>query len=296
MFIERVPLRDGIHAVAVEWIAGNVYFIDRHKKGIVACAGMTQRCHAVLGEELDNPQEISLDPKSGRMFWTDVGQSPYIGMSYLDGHQRLRLVADKLFSPNGLAVDHEARRLYWADAGKLETILWTGGGRILLMHRPNSFQPSNLLVMGSNLYYLLDRPEERCLYSADKFSPEEHPQLPIARQPRTMRSVAPSTSESVFNPCGHTLCAYLCLLAGNQSFRCVNAPEVSRESQSNGSLTDLPGNDSESRQSNETFSRSSSSCFVPITISAFTIVMGISAVLYHWALKPDPRINSWTIP
>lgn len=63
-----------------------------------------------------------LDPEMGKMFWADVGESPKIEMSWMDGSRRLSLVTTRLHHPTGLTVDTAMdHALYWVDT-KLNVI------------------------------------------------------------------------------------------------------------------------------------------------------------------------------
>lgn len=72
--------------------------------------------------ELETPSSLVLDPEMGKMFWADVGETPKIEMSWMDGSRRSPLVTTRLHYPTGLTVDTAMdHALYWADT-KLNVI------------------------------------------------------------------------------------------------------------------------------------------------------------------------------
>lgn len=50
------------------------------------------------------------------MYWTDWGDSPYIGKAGMDGSGQRILVNDSLGWPNALTISYETNELFWADA------------------------------------------------------------------------------------------------------------------------------------------------------------------------------------
>lgn len=86
--------------------------------------------------ELNTPSSIVLDPEMGKMFWADVGESPKIEMSWMDGSRRLPLVNTRLHHPTGLTVDTAMdHALYWVDTklNVIESIKYDGKNRAVVI-------------------------------------------------------------------------------------------------------------------------------------------------------------------
>lgn len=83
-----------------------------------------------------------LDPEMGKMFWADVGESPKIEMSWMDGSKRKPLVTSRLHHPTGLTVDTAMdHALYWVDTklNVIESIKYDQKNRVVVI-RGGEFQ------------------------------------------------------------------------------------------------------------------------------------------------------------
>lgn len=77
-----------------------------------------------------------LDPEKGKMFWADVGESPKIEMSWMDGSRRMPLVTTRLHHPTGLTVDTAMdHALYWVDTklNVIESIKYDQKNRVVVI-------------------------------------------------------------------------------------------------------------------------------------------------------------------
>lgn len=94
--------------------------------------------------ELESPSSIVLDPEMGKMFWADVGESPKIEMSWMDGSRRSSLVTSRLVHPTGLTVDTAvSHSLYWVDTklNTIETIKYDQSNRQVVLRGGNLSEP-----------------------------------------------------------------------------------------------------------------------------------------------------------
>jgi len=88
------------------------------------------------------------------MFWTDMGSSPKIERSYLDGENRKAIVTSLLVQPKGIALNRNAKKIYWADAksSSIETADYSGRNRRkLFSHKIVS--PFDVTILGPWLYW-----------------------------------------------------------------------------------------------------------------------------------------------
>ncbi|KAM4582658.1 low-density lipoprotein receptor-related protein 1-like isoform 1-T1 [Fundulus diaphanus] len=103
--------------IAVDWVAGNLYWTDSGRDVIeVAQMGGGRHRKTLISGMIDEPYAIVVDPQRGKMYWADWGNHPKIETAAMDGTMRETLVEENIQWPTGLAVDYFHERLYWADA------------------------------------------------------------------------------------------------------------------------------------------------------------------------------------
>ncbi|XP_023125210.2 low-density lipoprotein receptor-related protein 1 isoform X1 [Amphiprion ocellaris] len=107
--------------IAVDWVAGNLYWTDSGRDVIEVAQMSGQHCKTLISGMIDEPYAIVVDPQRGTMYWADWGNHPKIETAAMDGTLRQTLVHENIQWPTGLAVDYFNERLYWADA-KLSVI------------------------------------------------------------------------------------------------------------------------------------------------------------------------------
>uniref|UniRef100_A0A3Q2ZLM4 EGF-like domain-containing protein n=1 Tax=Hippocampus comes TaxID=109280 RepID=A0A3Q2ZLM4_HIPCM len=102
--------------MAIDWLTGNFYFVDRVTDRIFTCDQTGDTCVTLLQLDLLNPKGIALDPLTGMMFFTDYGNVAKVERCNMDGTNRTRLVDYKIEQPTAVALDVVKRLVYWADA------------------------------------------------------------------------------------------------------------------------------------------------------------------------------------
>ncbi|KAK6308419.1 hypothetical protein J4Q44_G00216900 [Coregonus suidteri] len=107
--------------IAVDWVAGNLYWTDSGRDVIEVAQLSGQHRKTLISGMIDEPYAIVVDPQRGTMYWADWGNHPKIETAAMDGTLRQTIVHENIQWPTGLAVDYFNERLYWADA-KLSVI------------------------------------------------------------------------------------------------------------------------------------------------------------------------------
>ncbi|KAK3087117.1 hypothetical protein FSP39_001901 [Pinctada imbricata] len=104
-------------------------------------------------KDLSAAYEVALHPDKGIMFWTDNGNSPYIGSASMDGTKQVVLV-ESIRQASGMTIDYKDNRIYWTDGVQdvVEYCDFNGEGRVKLFEDDQSHL-SNLVVSGDVLYY-----------------------------------------------------------------------------------------------------------------------------------------------
>ncbi|MGH0149161.1 UNVERIFIED_CONTAM: hypothetical protein FKN15_014592, partial [Acipenser sinensis] len=145
--------------LAVDWIAGNFYWIDSNLDQIeVAKLDGTMRTTLIAGA-MEHPRAIALDPQHGILFWTDWDAIfPRIEAASMSGAGRHVIFKDMEIGawPNGLTVDHLESRIVWTDARSdaIYSALYDGTGRIeILRGHEYLSHPFAVSLFGGNVYW-----------------------------------------------------------------------------------------------------------------------------------------------
>ncbi|KAJ8403984.1 hypothetical protein AAFF_G00343340 [Aldrovandia affinis] len=120
-----------VEQMAIDWLTGNLYFVDDVDDRIFVCDKDGSTCVTLLDQELYNPKGIALDPTMGKVFFTDYGQIPKVERCDMDGQNRTKLVDSKIVFPHGITLDLVNRLVYWADAylNYIEVVDYEGKSR-----------------------------------------------------------------------------------------------------------------------------------------------------------------------
>uniref|UniRef100_A0A3Q3RTA1 EGF-like domain-containing protein n=1 Tax=Mastacembelus armatus TaxID=205130 RepID=A0A3Q3RTA1_9TELE len=188
--------------IAVDWVGKNLYWVDGLVGQILAVklsdtTVRSQDYTVVLGQDLEQPSSLVLLPHKGLMLWSEIGSSPQIERSGMDGSKRKVVVSRGLSWPVSLAYDFLDNRVYWADE-KLRCIgsaSLDGDNVKVLLKRPG--QPFGLKVSISFLrgHSLLANSMN---YDLLAFS---------------VQVMHPLSQPAISNPCDKLHCSHLCLLA-----------------------------------------------------------------------------------
>ncbi|XP_047676249.1 low-density lipoprotein receptor-related protein 1B-like isoform X1 [Tachysurus fulvidraco] len=120
-----------VEHMAMDWLTGNFYFVDRVSDRIFVCSEKLDMCVTVVELDLHNPRGIALDPITGKLFFCDYGNVAKLERCTLDGSQRSRIVHTGMEQPTALTLDLVKELVYWADVylDVIAVVDYDGGNR-----------------------------------------------------------------------------------------------------------------------------------------------------------------------
>ncbi|CAK1543699.1 unnamed protein product [Leptosia nina] len=120
--------------LAVDWVAGNVYWCDKGTDTIEAARLDGRHRRVIVRNGLREPRALALHPAAAHLYWSDWGSEPQIGRAGMDGSQPEILIADNLGWPNALTVSYASKELYFADAREdYIAVADLDGGRVRIL-------------------------------------------------------------------------------------------------------------------------------------------------------------------
>ncbi|XP_077974467.1 prolow-density lipoprotein receptor-related protein 1-like isoform X1 [Styela clava] len=135
---KKIPLLysvQNVEQIAFDWVTGNFYFLDDIDNRLFVCDPTGKTCVTILSSNLNNPTGIALDPKEGKIFFTDHGTAPKLERINMNGAERKQLVIMKIVLPLGVTLDLFGKRIYYVDAhiNYVESIDYDGKNRKLIV-------------------------------------------------------------------------------------------------------------------------------------------------------------------
>uniref|UniRef100_A0A4W6BST5 Si:dkey-88l16.3 n=1 Tax=Lates calcarifer TaxID=8187 RepID=A0A4W6BST5_LATCA len=204
--------------IAVDWIGKNLYWVDGLVGQILAVklSNTTVRSQdytVVLGEDLEQPSSLVLLPHRGLMLWSEIGSTPQIEQSGMDGSKRKVVVSRGLSWPVSLAYDLLDNRVYWAD----EKLRYIGsasldGDNVKILQLAETPSPFSVAVFNDRVFW--SDTKRRTIRSADKNTGKDQMVL-LKRpgQPFGLKLMHALSQPAISNPCDELQCSHLCLLA-----------------------------------------------------------------------------------
>ncbi|XP_030290564.1 low-density lipoprotein receptor-related protein 2 isoform X2 [Sparus aurata] len=204
--------------IAMDWVGNNLYWVDGLVGQILAVklSDVTVRSQSytvVLGEDLEQPSSLVLLPHQGLMLWSEIGSSPQIERSGMDGSKRKVVVSRNLSWPVSLAYDLLDSRVYWADE-KLRCIgsASLDGNNIKILQLAETPSPFSVAVFNDRVFW--SDTKRRTIRSADKNTGKDQKVL-LKRpgQPFGLKLMHALSQPTISSPCDKLQCSHLCLLA-----------------------------------------------------------------------------------
>ncbi|XP_074547091.1 uncharacterized protein LOC141805798 [Halichoeres trimaculatus] len=204
--------------IAVDWVGRNLYWVDGLVGQILAVklSDVTVRSQdftVVLGEDLEQPSSLVLLPHKGLMLWSEIGSTPQIERSGMDGSKRKVVLSRGLSWPVSLAFDLLDNRVYWADE-KLHCIgsASLDGENVMILQLAETPSPFSVAVFNDRVFW--SDTKRRTIRSADKNTGKDQKVL-LKRpgQPFGLKVMHVLSQPAISNPCQQLQCSHLCLLA-----------------------------------------------------------------------------------
>uniref|UniRef100_A0A8D0ALX9 LDL receptor related protein 1 n=1 Tax=Sander lucioperca TaxID=283035 RepID=A0A8D0ALX9_SANLU len=204
--------------IAVDWVAGNLYWTDSGRDVIEVAQMSGQHCKTLVSGMIDEPYAIVVDPQRGTMYWADWGNHPKIETAAMDGTLRQTLVHENIQWPTGLAVDYFNERLYWADAklSVVGSVRLDGSDPVISVSgiKNNLLHPFSIDIFEDYIYgvtYI-----NNIVFRVNKFGkgPMENLTTGINHATDIVLYHRYKQPESeLTNPCDRKKCEWLCLLS-----------------------------------------------------------------------------------
>lgn len=208
---------NGIRGLAVDWIAGNIYFTNvfPHENYVEVCWIDGSNRKVIVKTTADAPKELAVNPIKRLLYWIDYGQYPRIGKAYLDGSNWQPMVTSGIGTPRDLTVDMLTHDVYWVDAkfDMIQKVAYNGQNRQVI--RRNLPNPMGIAVHRGDVYWV-DR-NLNTVFKASKLPGNITRPLPVRTNLQRLRDIAiydvtnQPTDEN--NPCrrlGNGGCDQLC--------------------------------------------------------------------------------------
>ncbi|XP_037609242.1 low-density lipoprotein receptor-related protein 2-like isoform X1 [Sebastes umbrosus] len=204
--------------IAVDWVGKNLYWVDGLVGQILAVklsdtTVRSQDYTVVLGEDLEQPSSLVLLPHRGMMLWSEIGSTPQIERSGMDGSKRKVVVSRGLSWPVSLAYDLLDNRVYWADE-KLRCIGSSSldGDNVKILQLAETPSPFSVAVFNDRVFW--SDTKKRTIRSADKNTGKDQKVL-LKRpgQPFGLKLMHTLSQPAISSPCDLLPCTHLCLLA-----------------------------------------------------------------------------------
>ncbi|XP_016148446.1 low-density lipoprotein receptor-related protein 1B [Sinocyclocheilus grahami] len=145
-FSEKRQIRIGqnlqnVEHMAIDWLTGNFYFVDRVNDRIFVCSEQGDACATIIDLDIQNPKGLALDPIMGKLFFTDYGTVAKVERCNMDGTNRTRIVEYKTEQPTAVTLDLVKKLVYWTDAylDFIEVVDYNGKNRQMVIQGNSVF-------------------------------------------------------------------------------------------------------------------------------------------------------------
>ena len=143
-----------IEAIAIDWIAENIYWSSGKAKLIEVSRLDGSHRLALVHENLEGPKAMAVDPLAGYLFWTDNSQISKIERSALDGSER-NIIYRSPSIISDMTIDYKRKKIMWCDVitSYIRMSNYDGSGLVRMNAALTEFvRPLSIDVVGDTLY------------------------------------------------------------------------------------------------------------------------------------------------
>uniref|UniRef100_A0A8C2AJR3 Low density lipoprotein receptor-related protein 1Ba n=1 Tax=Cyprinus carpio TaxID=7962 RepID=A0A8C2AJR3_CYPCA len=235
-FSEKRQIRIGqnlqnVEHMAIDWLTGNFYFVDRVNDRIFMCSEQGDACVTIIDLDIQNPKGLALDPIMGKLFFTDYGTVAKVERCNMDGTNRTRIVEYKTEQPTAVTLDLVKKLVYWADAylDFIEVVDYNGKNRHMVIQGNSVSHLYGLALFEDYLFAVCSEPSRESkvdIFRINRFNSSDTntvTTLESARAVRVYHRLAqPTVRTHACSPDPHGRkggCTHICLLSHNYKSR-----------------------------------------------------------------------------
>ncbi|KAG8200378.1 hypothetical protein JTE90_028559 [Oedothorax gibbosus] len=233
---------ENIEGFSIDWVAGNIYWIDG-SFGCIEVAHLNgSNRYVVVSGKMSKPKNLVVHPYLGLMFWCDWEVPPKIEVASLDGSNRRDLINTSLQMVQDMAIDFQGGKLYWTDTRThtIERADLDGGHREVVAGSDTVEKPVSVAVYGDTIYWTDMQKGGGAIFRMDKKG--ENVKLVKQHSEDTLKDLivyhsrnlsdqsrkSPSIANPCVRKCRNGTCdsfgrcgTNLCLFKGNGSYTCA---------------------------------------------------------------------------
>ncbi|KAK9511107.1 hypothetical protein O3M35_005737 [Rhynocoris fuscipes] len=221
---DSVPV-DWLTGLAVDWVAGNLYWADPKAKVIeVSRTDGRNRYVVVQGGGLERPHSLAVDPYEGVLFWLDRAVPSRVFRSQLDGSNRYAISGPTSAPPafNDIALDRQNKLIYFCDSVNNRIVRMDYSGNNYEKILDHSLVSPFALTYHKDHIYWIDLASDRGSLKLVEAKPNPTAWLLSSGLGDSLKDLTVVTSDlkEGTNPCGlHSDhgCKQLCLFNGQRA-------------------------------------------------------------------------------
>ncbi|TRY82421.1 hypothetical protein DNTS_016378 [Danionella cerebrum] len=226
-FSERRQIRIDVEHMAIDWLTGNFYFVDRVNDRISVCSVHGDTCVTIIDLNIQNPKGLALDPMMGKLFFTDYGTVAKVERCNMDGTNRTKIVEYKTEQPTAVTLDLVKKLVYWADAylDIIEVVDYNGKNRHTIVQGNSVSHLFGLALFEDYLFATCSEPSRESkvdIFRINRFNSSDTLTVTTLESARTVRVyhklAQPTVRTHACSPDAHGRkggCSHICLLSHN---------------------------------------------------------------------------------
>ncbi|XP_053319737.1 CD320 antigen [Spea bombifrons] len=216
--------------ICVDWIYKLVFWIDSSSKTICVATLDGSKQRILHKDNISLPGAMAVDPLTGYIFWSDMGDEPKIEKAAINGVDRIPLVTAHIRRPVALTLDLKHSSVYWVDSelNTISKIAMDGQDRKVVLYSTDFLaKPSGIALFQDKIYW--SDLEHDAVYSMPKHQQANATKVTSVSQPFGLLIFDRELQPDGLNLCleqGAT-CSFLCVPSPSQelsqAYNCLNS-------------------------------------------------------------------------